>query len=160
MNGEIVDGSLKVLAVPFGNPDIGRVDMTVPEGLSLAEIVRVVYPGATEADHAAMRVAITSGKDVMVVERQHWHRVRPRQNVQIVIRVIPGKSAMRAILSIVVAVAALALGQIWAASLSLGATATSIAQGVIGAGVSSVGAIQLDALMPARTSTVDGPPHE
>jgi hypothetical protein len=139
-----------VLAAPALDPGSQRIEMTLPEGLTVAEIVATALPGATAADRAQARVMLVSPRGASVIRPGLWSRVRPRPGVRVVIRVIPGDDALRSILSIVVAVAAVSLGQTWAAALFPAATKTglAIASSAIGLGVNLIGMLLINALIP------------
>ena len=139
---------ISVLAAPLAEPGAGRIDMEVPAGLTIEAIIARALPGG-DAEVLHLRVTLSTDRGFVVVEPAFYRVVRPRPGVQVVIRVLPGKNALRAILSIVVAVAALALGQIWGATLAL-STGFSVAtaQGLIGLGVTLVGNALINALVP------------
>ncbi|WP_455270298.1 host specificity protein J [Rhizobium herbae] len=142
-------GSIAVLAAPFADPGTSRIDMEMPVGSSVAAIVEAVLPGATARDLDHCRVALVSEHGSIIVTRQSWHRVKPRAGVRVVIRVVPGKDALKSILQIVVSVAAIALGQFWAPALvsALGIS-SQLAAGLIGLGVTVLGNLLINALIP------------
>ena len=142
-------GIIPILAVPFADPGTGRIDMQMPVGSTVATIVEAALPGATGRDLDHCRVALVSEHGSIIVERQNWHRIRPRAGVRVVIRVIPGKDALKSILQIVVSVAAIALGQFWAPALvtTLGIS-SQLAAGLIGLGVTVLGNLLINALIP------------
>lgn len=143
---------IAVLAAPHLDPGMRRVELDVPEGLTLAEIVRAALPGMVEADLAQVRVTLVTPHGSEVIPQATWSRVRPKAGVRVVIRVIAGKNAVRSILTIVVAVAAIAIGAYFAPMLAgtfgLGAATWS---GLIAAGVSVVGNMLINALIPPVT---------
>ena len=97
--------SIPVLAAPQFDPGARRIALDLPEGLTLTEIVAAAVPGL--ADHRQLRVALVSAKGASVIDPALWHRVRPRPGVRVVIRVLSGKNGLRAVLSIVVSIAAM-----------------------------------------------------
>lgn len=141
---------LAVLAAPAIDPGSARVEMILPEGLTVAEIVAAALPGATPADRARARVSLVTDRGSAVILPERWHVVRPRPGVRIVIRLVPGKNALRAVLSIVVSIAAVALGQVWAAGLGFatGTTGFAIASAAISMGVNLLGNLLINALIP------------
>lgn len=147
-------GIIPVLAAPGFDPGAGRVELSMPEGLTLAEIVRAAIPGASAADHARCRVALVTAAGRTIIQPALWHAVRPKPGVRVVIRVIPGKNALRSVLSIVVSIAAVALGTMFgapfAAALGWGSSAGAIAAGgaLITLGVNLIGHLLINALVP------------
>lgn len=150
------DGA-RLVARPYldGGP---RLDMVAPYGASVAECVAQALPGMPEEMRAQYaRVAL----DGEIVPPDYWPRLRltPRNDnlPVIVITVAPGNGgALRGVLSIAVGVAALALGQVWAAPLvgALGvagsAGATSVAGGLITATTLLAGTLLINSLVPLR----------
>src|SRR5690349_9706316 len=113
MTGAIEQGLVPVTAAPFADPGRGRIDFTVPAGATSAEIVDLALPGATENQLDRARVVLTTPKGQWPIPRSAWGKVRPRDGVNVVIRLVPGKDAFRSILTIVVSIAAAAIGQVW-----------------------------------------------
>lgn len=145
----VQNGVIPVLAAPMIDPAAGRIDMFMAVGSTLAEIVKAALPELQPADFRFCRVALVSERGSIIVPADHWRTVRPREGVRVVIRLLPGKNALKSILQIVVAVAAVALGQFWAPGLAgaLGIS-TGLAQGLIGLGVSIIGNLLINALIP------------
>ncbi|ODN71167.1 TipJ family phage tail tip protein [Methylobrevis pamukkalensis] len=147
------DAGASVTTLGWFSPEIGRHDFTVLPGMTIAEIVAQAMPGLTAEERRHVRVILVSPRGQDVVEAGLWTRVRPLPATRVVIRMLPGRSAWRSILQLVVTVAAFALGQWWAAGwlgasgsfLGLGANAWG---GIIGAGLSAVGALAINALFP------------
>lgn len=142
-------GIIPILAAPFADPGTGRIDMHMPAGSTVAAIVEAALPGATARDLDHCRVALVSELGSIIVTRQSWHRVKPRAGVRVVIRIVPGKDALKSILQIVVSVAAIALGQFWAPALvSAFGISSQLAAGIIGLGVTVLGNLLINALIP------------
>ncbi|WP_444464237.1 host specificity factor TipJ family phage tail protein [Rhodobacter capsulatus] len=135
---------IHVLAAPQFDPGRGRITLDVPHGLTVAEIVARALPLATEADLCRTRVALVTDAGSQIVPRDLWHLARPRPGVRVVIRVTPGKGALRSILSIVVSIAAVALTG-W---LFPGFAVGSWQWGLAVAGFSIVGQLLVNALIP------------
>ncbi|KAB6715866.1 phage tail protein, partial [Roseobacter sp. TSBP12] len=148
---------IPVLAAPNWNSDAERIKLDVPYGLTVDEIVRMALPGATAHELMLVRVALVTPKGIDVVPFEHWLRIRPHPGVQVVIRIVPGKNALRSILSIVVSVAAVALGQFWAAGLGFtaGTVGFAVASGLIGVGVTLLGNLLINALIPPPSASDD-----
>ncbi|WP_210162710.1 host specificity protein J [Pleomorphomonas koreensis] len=149
--------TIPVLAAPLFDPGAGRVDLDLPAGLTVAQIVALALPEATERDLEHMRVTLVTPQGMAVIEQQAWSVVRPKPGVRVVIRIVPGKQILKAVLMIVVSIAAIALGQLWAPALAgtwgLGAAAWA---GIIGAGITVVGSLLINALIPpAKPKTRD-----
>lgn len=109
---------------------------------------------ATVDDLRQARVALVTERRSEIIDPKYWHQVRPRPGVRIVIRILAGKNALRSILSIVIAVAAFAVGQVWGAGFGAalfgGTTAASTAVGtaLLTTGVTILGNMLLNALIP------------
>lgn len=148
--------TVPVLAAPLFDPGEGRINLDLPGGLTIAEIVATALPHAT-AGHLPIRVVLVSGKGTAVVDRENWALVRPRPGIRVVIRVLPGKDAIRSILQVVVTIAAVALGQLWAVPLAgaLGISAAA-ASAAITLGVSAIGNLLINALVPPASSKSRG----
>lgn len=140
---------IPVLAAPMIDPAAGRIDMAMPVGSTLAEIVIATLPDLPSSDWHHLRVAIVSERGSIIISAEYWRSVRPREGVRVVIRLVPGKTALKSILSIVVAIAAVALGQFWAIPVAnaLGIS-TGLAAGLIGLGVTVIGNLLINALIP------------
>lgn len=125
---------------PFGK---SRVDCEVPAGLSLVEIVQIVEPDRKY--HRYIQVWI--GHDN--VPREHWGRVRPKPKATLFIAAPPKGDVGRAVLGIVVAVAAVAAGAFFGPAVA-GALGVSAATGkaLVGLGVTLVGSLLLNSLVP------------
>jgi len=128
------------------NPE-QRQRVTLPHGKSIAEIVASFCPQIDPADLQRLRVHMVTDRGFWPVEQSMWHCVFPKPGVTITIRCIPGKGALRSILSIVVSVVAFALAGPLGNALAgtFGWTAVTW-QGIAMAGLPMVGAVQLDPL--------------
>lgn len=144
---------IHVLAAPAIDPGSARVEMTLPEGLTVAEIVATALPGVSGIDRTLVRVSLVTPHSSAMVLPEYWHAVRPRPGVRVVIRLIPGKGALKAVLSIVVSIAAVALGAMFGpavgAMLGLtGTTAAAVGTALVGLGVNLLGSLLINALIP------------
>lgn len=139
--------TVPVLAAPALDPGMLRISLELPAGLTIAEILTSAMPDLSPDDLARARVVLVSPRGVVVIDRAYWHRVRPRPGVHVVIRVIPGN--IKSILQAVVSIAAIALGQFWAPAMAgvLGIGASGWA-GIIGLGVTVLGNLLINALIP------------
>lgn len=137
-----------VLAAPMIDPAQGRIELELPAGLSIAQIVEMALPDKT-LDRNALRVALATDQGVTVIDAKDWRRIKPRPGVRVIIRAVPGKTLLRSILQIIVAIAAIALAYFFAPALAgaLGIS-TGLAQGIIGIGVSVLGNLLINALIP------------
>lgn len=140
---------IPVLAARHLDPGCGRIEMTLPEGMTVDQIVRAALPGGTSADLRRVRVALVSGRGSQIILPGLWRQVRPRPGVRVVIRVIAGRDALRAILSIVVAIAAVALGAMFGPALGamLGISSTT-AGALVAMGANLLGSLLINALIP------------
>ncbi len=157
MNAEAPSSAVvPVMAMPAIDPGSARVDMRLREGSTVEEIVALAMPGLPAQALKRTRVVLVApdGRTAKI-PRRYWHRVRPHGGVHVVIRVVPGKNAVRAVLKVVVAIAAIALAAFFAPALAgfLGIS-TSLAQGLIGFAVTAVGNLLINALIPARQNAI------
>lgn len=139
-----IPAPIHVLAAPQFDPGRGRITLDVPHGLTVTEIVTRALPAATEADLARARVALVTERGTQIVPRELWALARPRQGVRVVIRITPGKGALRSILSIIVSVAAVALTGFLFPGFAVG----SWQWGLAVAGITIVGQLLINALIP------------
>ena len=77
---------IPVLTASQFDPGVGRVELTLPDGLTLMQIVRQALPGATAVDMQRIRVALVTEAGSSIVEPALWHAVRPRPGVRVVLR--------------------------------------------------------------------------
>ncbi|HBU15724.1 MAG: phage tail protein [Rhodobacteraceae bacterium GWE1_64_9] len=136
---------MRVIAAPLLDPGLGRVDMELPVGLTVAEVVAAALPGMAEADHAQLRVSLVDDRGAIIIDSGLWHAVRPKPGVQIVIRAIPAGDALRSILAIVVTIAAVALGGPLAGALQI---TSQLGVSLVTAGLTVVGNLLVNALIP------------
>ncbi|MES0879706.1 TipJ family phage tail tip protein [Roseibium sp. SCP14] len=141
-----------VLAAPLFDPGEGRISIELPCGLTLADIVATALPAAVNED-LPIRVVLVTDSGSAVIDRKNWQFVHPKAGVRVVIRVLPGKNALRTILQVVVTIAAVALGQIWAVPI---AGALGISAGIVSAGLtlglSALGNLLINALVPPASA--------
>ena len=77
---------IPVLTASQFDPGVGRAELTLPDGLTLMQIVRQALPGATAVDMQRVRVALVTEAGSSIVEPALWHAVRPRPGVRVVLR--------------------------------------------------------------------------
>ncbi|WP_126975030.1 TipJ family phage tail tip protein [Frigidibacter oleivorans] len=141
--------TVPVLAAPLLSPDAGRIDLELPDGLTLAEIVARALPGLPESAWSSLRLTLVGAGGAMPIAPALWHRIRPRAGIRVVIRALPGDDALGSLLMVVVSVAALALGQYWAGLIIPQAGfGQQILGGVIAGGLTIVGSMLVSALVP------------
>lgn len=142
-------GLQTVLILPHLDPGAGRRVLELPQGLTLAEIVAAALPGMGPEDHGHIRLQLATEAGSAPVLPEAWRHVRPRPGVTVVLRVVPGRGGLGSILSLIVSVAAVSLGQVWAPALA-NATGLGVkfAGGLITAGASIAGAMLVNALVP------------
>lgn len=149
---------LHVLAAPMFDPGMARVDVELPAGLTVAQIIDIALPDLPAEARTRLRVALVNPVGSEILLPQVWSRVRPRPGVQVVIRVAPGKGAIRSVLMIAVSVASIALGQPWGLHLA-GTIGVSNAVGIalVTAGINIVGSLLVNALVPPVAPSQDKP---
>jgi hypothetical protein len=141
----VTDTSLPVLVAPVPNPMLGRVETRVAFGMTIADIIATVMPQSA----GEIRVYIVGAAGVLAIEPNLWRVVRPKVGTRIVIRPVPAGNVLKNVLQIVVVIAAVALGQLWAPAVAgaLGIS-TGTAAALITAGVTVIGSLLLNALIP------------
>lgn len=146
------DIPIHVLATTAIDPGQYRLNLDMPCGLSVDQIIRQALPAVPEDQWGQLRVSLTTAKGTALVPREYWSRLRPRSGVQVVIRLTPGEDALRSVLQIVITVAAVALGGLWGAGVgtALG-VGTQVGTALVTLGASVVGQLLLNALIPPAT---------
>lgn len=150
-----------VCAMPLLDPAVGRINIDLPAGLNVAQIIAEVLPAATEEMLDRARVWLVSNLGEMLLsEREHWGRIRPRPGVRVMIRLVPGDTdLLRSTLMIAVSIGATALGQFWAGPAILQATGNAflanIGGALLGAGVAIAGATLVNWMIPAANEGGD-----
>lgn len=137
-----------VLAMPCLDPGERRVELELPAGLTLREIVDRSVPGLHPDEE--LRVALVTDRGSEVILPGCWRFVRPKPGVRVVIRLVPGKDGLRTILTVVIAVAAVAAGA-WVAGamgFAAGTTGYAVVSGLVGLGVTFLGQLLVNALIP------------
>ncbi|WP_319496330.1 hypothetical protein [uncultured Cohaesibacter sp.] len=151
-----MSGLIPIVAGPVVDIDRNRVDVTVPIGTTISEMIAIALPALSEEDYGLLRISLANERSVMLITRDRWSVVRPREGTSVVIRIVPAKDQLRSILMVVVSIAAMAVGQFWLAPYLVGAgwstTAASIAGGLAAAGLSVAGALLVNALIPPASS--------
>ena len=146
--------SLAVTTIPIAlQPDRGREEIIVPEGLTIAEIVGLALPGIAGAPLDRIRVALVLGDGMEIVPRRMWRLARPHAGVRIVIRIMPGKDGLKSILSILVAVAATAITGFFAPAIAsaFGTGALgSFVKGALTLGLTALGGLLINAILPPQ----------
>lgn len=153
---EKVKANLSVLVSPLFDPKDQRFNLSLPEGLSVSEIVQAAFPGHTDLERRRFRVTLVNDQGGLIIEHDRWERVRPKAGATVVLRLIPAGENLAAVLQVVVSIAAIALGQYWAAPLLGGGTLGALGAAVVGLGVSRIGALQFDALSCNSPIGLDG----
>ena len=146
-----------VLTAPLLDPGAGRVELQLPGGMTIAEMVAAAMPGMTAADQAHLRVTLVTERGMTVLPHSAWAISRPRPGVRVVIRVVPGDGALRSIMMIVVTVVAFALAgplaTAWVGATGIGSLGA--ATGLITAGLTVVGSMLVSALVPVKAPKAD-----
>jgi len=137
------DDNITALFAPnIYNPE-QRQRVTLPYGKSIAEIVASFCPQMDDFDRQRLRIHMVTERGFWAVELSMWHCVFPKPGVTITIRGVPGKGALRSILSIVVAVVAFTLaGPIGASMAGTFGWSAATWSGLAAAGLPMVGVVQ------------------
>ncbi|WP_457647360.1 TipJ family phage tail tip protein [Profundibacter sp.] len=140
--------TVSVMTAPLLDPAQGRVNTSMPEGLTLKEMVLRALPEVSAAELENMRVCLVTAKGAQIILPQFLHCTRPRAGVQVIIRPIPGKSALRQILTVVISVVALAFAPAVAGFFGI---TSKLGISLVAAGLNVVGMMLLNALIPVPT---------
>lgn len=144
---------MPVVGMPLFDPGAGRVERQFDHGTNLLTIAHETFPHLQDDAWGRVRITLIgpSGETAVILQNI-WHTVRPHAGTLVVIRIIPAGDALKPILTAVVSIAAIALGAIFAPALALSLGVTSaIAGSLIVAGVTLVGSLLVNALVPARS---------
>lgn len=144
------EGTIPITTAQFFDPSVGRKNLTMPIGATIADIVAAALPGLGKDALPRVRVMLVNDASSIVIEKKNWHCVRPRAGAHVVIRLIPGDDALRGIMQVVVSVTAIALGQYWALGLGfkVGTHAFNMVSSLVGLGVTPIGGLQVNPLSP------------
>lgn len=141
-------GKVLVTAAQLFDPENGRINITVEAGETIENLIRKALPGLSSADYDSLRVTLVTNDNMSVIDRHYWGGLKPKPGVRLVIRLVPGKDALRSVLSLVVTVAASALAGPFAGALGFasGSVGYAVSSSLFTLGVPAVGSIQVDAL--------------
>jgi sulfur carrier protein ThiS len=145
--GEILPPQLMARAVGRTHPlKGGRVDMSVPAGWSIQEVLDealALQPGSRLAPHFAVRV------DGEPIPREWWPRTRLKAGSTVTFHAVPQDgNILKAILQIALVVAAIA------AQVFLGPILGPFVSALTAAGLVPLGTLELNALFHARSGEV------
>ena len=151
-------GRLPVVFAPLAlQPDVGRVFLSLPEGMTIEEIIGEVL--ADVPDSVLDRVVVTTinGRSSARVPRRVWHRVRPRAGTQVMIMIAPGRSALNLLLSIAaIAVSAFIFPAGAAGIFGLGLQGS---RALLTFGITALGGLLLNALFPVKKEKEEKPTY-
>lgn len=136
-----------VMTAPLLDPGQARRNFEVAQGTTVAEIVAQSVP-VVGIPLDRLRVTLVTDQGTCHVPQDHWHRLRPMPGVQVVVRTIPGKDALRSVLLAVVSVAALYLAP---AVAGLFGITSSFGTALVTAGLTIVGTLLVNALIPMQS---------
>lgn len=146
-----------IISAPHFDPDMGRRELKLPYGLTIAAIMAIALPGIREEDWHHFRVVLVTPAGSQIVDRRYWHVAKPHAGVSVVIRPVPGGNFFKQILGVVVSLAAVALGQLWGPALAFslnGAISAGLASSLITVGLSVLGNLALNALIPPPSNKI------
>ena len=107
-----------LLAAPAIDPGAARIALTLPVRMTVGDIVAAAFPGREPAMRARPGGFGQRAK-IRIAHPERWHSVKPREGGRMVIRLVHGENALRAALSIMLAVAADAIGSPGAGAMFL-----------------------------------------
>ena len=136
------------------------VDIEVPEGLTILEMLKMAQPDSILQKHAHIFV-----NDV-IIPKEYWHLVRPKAGNTVSIGVTAGnRNFLRIVLTLGVVFAAFAfgpaLGQTLVGSTSFTLFGQTVSSAALGGAIIQVGgALLVNALVPIRPDSVKQNPAE
>jgi predicted phage tail protein len=138
-----------VCAMPSLDPAFGRIEIDVPAGLTVAQIIAEVLPRATDdmLDRARVWLVTNIGETLLSVRAQ-WRSIRPRAGVRVMIKLVPAGDDLKNALLIAVSIGASALGQFWVGPALGGGLLGAIGGAAAAAGVTLVGGYLVNLLIP------------
>jgi len=139
---------------PFDRAD-GRDILIEPfaEGITPAAIIENHLPAPYRPEHVAMVV-----NGAILTDRELSHPLTPGDSVAIVPRISGGGGDIfKTIAMVVITVAAVAVGQYWAAAMGLKGFAATVASAAMTAAISTIGMIMINGLFPAARPDVAQP---
>ena len=147
---------ISITRVPVVGSETQRIDMTAPQGSSILDMISISLPGLSESDFGLLRVSLVNDQGVMPITHQYWSVTKPKVGTRVVIRIVPAKNTLRSVLMVVVTIAAIAIAPYIAGALGFtaGTFGFSVATGLISAGLTALGALLVNALIPP-TKTKD-----
>lgn len=120
-------------------------------GLTIAEVLKACDIDIKKNLHVTL--------NGHVIPRKNWNRIRVKKGVSVNALVVPGKGSLRSVLSIVVAIVAIAVAPILAGflfpGLAAGSAALATVTSIIGAGITIAGSLAINALFPVSKPSTD-----
>lgn len=137
-----------VVALPTVFGPRNRVAVRVQPGTTLAEMVDQTVPQLKGPARARSHLTVNGH----VIPSELWGKVKPKAGTHVIIQVVPGESStLRSVLTIVVAIAAVAAGQFYGPGLASALMITGdIGTAIASASIIPGATIELDALGQGR----------
>ena len=145
---------IPVLAAPLFDPGLGRIEIKVPPGLTIMDIINLVLPGIEQFTRNRLRVLLVTDIAAWVMEPTFWHRIKPREGARVVIRLISAGDDTPKILTVVVALAATIIAPYLAPLLLPGITGLGLAIGttLIATGLTFLGNTLINSIFPSNSA--------
>lgn len=152
---EAPQAGLPVVCQPHAFSNAYATGIT-PQGRTIAEILDALELPLVVRQHVRVWV------DDFEVPADFWGQVRPKLGRTVYVRVMAhgggGNKMLRTVLSIAIAVAAISTGQLYGLEVGqalgfTGATATAVGGAVVATGVTILGSMALNALIPPQQPT-------
>jgi len=125
------EGDIRVTVMPLFDPGEARLKFMRPYGTTIEEIIS--FPRGDRGGQFLpqtiwnrIRVYLTNDKLYWPVERENWHRVKPKAGTHVVIRVTPAGPALAVVANLLVTVAAQSIGSSIGGALGLSTWATNL----------------------------------
>ncbi|RFC66439.1 hypothetical protein DYI37_03070 [Fulvimarina endophytica] len=120
------------------------VDVVMPAGLTVAEMIDRAVPGREAIARERLVVSIIGGDRPGEILTASWERVRLKPGMRLHIDVVPGENAIKGVLNVLVSIAALAVAGPLGAALGLG----QFGQALLAAGLTFLGNALVSILFP------------
>lgn len=146
-----------VVAVPSINPAFNRVSVRMLPGTSIADCIRNTMPDTWGPAQKQIRVTVNGH----VIFPGLWERVKPKADSHVLIEVVPASSGtLRSVLTIAVAIAAVAAGQFYGPGLALsvlgptagaaGSIGSALVSAALSTAIVTAGSLLINSLIPIK----------
>lgn len=149
------EGAVYVTAAPHAMRMDDRIQIEIPAGASLADMVAQVQPDRRWHSHT---IVMLGGEPI---DRALWGRIRPKPGTHVVIRTVAqgggggDKNLIATVLSVALIVATVVVAPYLAPGLAAATGMTvGVSQALIGAGINLLGGLLINAIAPPPRPTL------